>query len=118
MCLEKWVTPGCCAAAEERVAVCLAFWDTDFDEAPSWGLRLALAVRDYNFSRELPLFCPYCGKKLPEIEKDPAPVAPLCVITDGGYYCDTCEERLMNCQCYPPEFAWRVKPMVLVRSWC
>lgn len=46
--------------------------------------------------------CPFCGKKLPELRIVDAP-GPVCTVTDGGYYCDTCTERLDSCQCYPPE---------------
>jgi hypothetical protein len=57
-------------------------------------------------NRPKPKFCPYCGKKLPKmVKKDPQPER-ICKVTDGGNYCDTCNERLRNCYCLPPEAAW------------
>lgn len=30
----------------------------------------------------------------------------IMTITDGGYYCATCERRLMECRCAPAERLW------------
>lgn len=48
-------------------------------------------------------FCPYCGQKLPKmvLKKAPPQNSHLCTVTDGGYYCDTCNERLDACICDP-----------------
>lgn len=53
--------------------------------------------------------CPFCGTKLPKVEVDTDPPQPLCVVTDGGYYCDTCKERLNACECNHPAAAYRIK---------
>jgi hypothetical protein len=58
--------------------------------------------------QSVPKFCPYCGTTLPEIRPRAKPYKNVCKVTDGGYYCDTCEERLMGCKCHPPECAWEV----------
>lgn len=50
-------------------------------------------------------FCPWCGAKLPEMERTRTD-AKICVVKDGGYYCDTCEERLQNCLCDFPAVEW------------
>lgn len=52
--------------------------------------------------------CPFCGKKMPELEKA-FPPGPICKVTDGGYHCDTCGERLQDCQCYGAESCWKPK---------
>ena len=46
-------------------------------------------------------FCPFCGQKLPEIIRVERPELKIHLDEDGGYYCRTCEERNMNCECYP-----------------
>lgn len=56
-------------------------------------------------------FCPWCGVKLPEMVKTGVPPKPwepdlVCRIVDGGYYCDTCHERLDNCTCRLPGCLW------------
>ena len=56
-----------------------------------------------------PKFCPYCGAKLPKLVRKKKPPKRLCRITDGGYYCDTCKERLDACACYPPEAGWEIE---------
>ena len=57
-----------------------------------------------------PKFCPYCGTPLPEMRrKDPMPPT-VCRVTDGGYYCDTCHERLNCCLCDPPSSAFEPVP--------
>lgn len=50
--------------------------------------------------------CPFCGKKVPEVVKYSCPPPWIRIISDGGYYCDTCGERLMSCGCSPPETLW------------
>lgn len=115
MCKERFVTPLCCEAAKTRVAVYL-HWkigeDDSFVPAPNWILRMAPMPLEYRNSpvpEFRPKFCPFCGTSLPEVERNPKPRGKICTITDGGYYCDTCKERLMVCDCFSPEFAWRVK---------
>jgi hypothetical protein len=57
------------------------------------------------------LHCPFCGKPVPQIERKPDSRQPKKVqeITDGGYYCDTCNKRANECRCPPPWMQWRVK---------
>lgn len=109
-----FVTPGCCKASGSTPVVFLKipsdFWrkERSFDEIkvfkPTWcayfydsAIALHQTVTVDN--------CPFCGKKLPEIDlvKRRGKVS---VIIDGGYYCDTCKERLCNCKCLPMEFFW------------
>jgi hypothetical protein len=46
-------------------------------------------------------FCPFCGKKVPEVRRKENPPAPVHSDADGGYYCGTCDERNMSCGCLP-----------------
>jgi hypothetical protein len=52
-------------------------------------------------------FCPFCGTKLPEVEKMEDPPQPLWDGDDD--YCRTCGERNMCCECNPPWTAYRIK---------
>ncbi len=54
-------------------------------------------------------FCPYCGMKLPTPVKTTPLLSPIRKVTDGGYYCDTCGERLMCCHCWPELVGWRLE---------
>jgi hypothetical protein len=68
------------------------------------GERVALQMGlDYWANRPEPIACPYCRKKLPKMVPLKSPPSPLCRVVDGGYYCDTCKERLSSCYCYPAE---------------
>jgi hypothetical protein len=50
--------------------------------------------------------CPFCGAALPAIRPRANPPRRVCAVVDGGYYCATCEERLMGCRCWPQERMW------------
>jgi len=52
-------------------------------------------------------FCPFCGTKLPEVERMEEPPQPLWDGDDD--YCGTCDERNMCCECNPPWAAYRIK---------
>jgi hypothetical protein len=64
---------------------------------------------EYLTERPEAKFCPYCGTAVPEMRRV-SPSTPVCRVTDGGYYCDTCKERLSSCTCLPPEAAWEPVP--------
>lgn len=109
--------PKCCKEAQEYPAITFS---VDYDKDPvegKWYIstnehlcsRLSIRNRFFYENRPAPKFCPYCGTPLPEmIRKDPVP-ENICVITDGGYYCDTCEERLSSCKCLAPSSAFEEK---------
>lgn len=60
----------------------------------------------YIKNRPEPKFCPYCATPLPKmVRKNPAPEG-ICTVSDGGYYCDTCSERLNGCRCLPMSAAF------------
>lgn len=52
--------------------------------------------------------CPFCGQKVPDVRLRANPPKRVCTIVDGGYYCNTCGERLDGCRCAPPEYNWKV----------
>lgn len=55
-------------------------------------------------------YCPFCGKKLPEVELMPDPPSPIWNgDDDDDDYCGVCKQRNRGCTCLPPEAAYRVK---------
>ena len=104
---DYYVTPKCCEGVEEGAVVYLnRLRDENYNEKPHWFVRAWNHEFQCNSQREAD-FCPLCGKPVPEIERRPDVKVKVCVITDGGYYCDTCGERLMCCKCYPSVYNWR-----------
>lgn len=53
-----------------------------------------------------PEYCPFCSSKLPKMVRKNPPPPNICRVTDGGYYCDICHERLDSCICDPPSAAF------------
>ena len=53
-------------------------------------------------------FCPFCGTKVPEMVEVPGR-DKICSFSDGGYYCDTCGDRLISCTCQVPSTQYRIK---------
>ena len=108
------VTPDCCHDVGQHCTVFLS-WSfaplnpalNPFEGKPSWfalgqDMELGCPVR------VSVCVCPHCGTRLPAIEKvDDVGIAPVCAVSDGGYHCDTCRERLVCCRCYPPETRWQ-----------
>ena len=120
--LRSIPTPKCCDAQKKHPtirALCADDDDGNFSENTpvKWYIRPLIIDSYYLYNgnpfdhTEItePKFCPFCGKALPELIKKNKPPKNVCVVTDGGYYCDTCKERLDNCKCYPPEARWRVR---------
>lgn len=106
------VVPNCCSLAQTSRAVFLRINSNDYYysernsadpiDPPKWKM-MTLDERSIEVQH-----CPFCGTKMPEIQPV-TPPGPVCVCTDGGYYCDTCKNRLHACCCYPPEAAWGIK---------
>ncbi len=118
------IHPSCCDAMRKHQAVFLVMPDTfmedDTETPPHWEIQ---SYRPYNipaneWANPQPwekLFstmtaavkcCPFCAEPLPEIVKVDVGDEKVCVITDGGYYCHTCDKRLMECTCLPPMAVW------------
>lgn len=117
------ITPKCCEYAKTYVVLTYKYHEADFDDKawfdnnkPHWVVRGTEADMDYiiqtNHDNRCPKeihFCPHCGMKLPEIVKKTNPPKKIRVISDGGYYCDTCGKRLMLCECHRQEEMWETK---------
>ena len=105
-----YVAPTCCAASRLCKAIVLEGGGAR-GKKPSWSIVLRYDIGDYRYDPSIgqmaaPLYCPFCGAKLPEIVRKARPPSPIMRCTDGGYYCDTCEERLQSCTCWPPWSGW------------
>ena len=104
------VAPNCCEESLKHKSVFLdapeEAYEGRVDILPVWKTK---GIRDKNYNSEfLAKFCPYCGKSLPEIELSNTDVKVI-QISDGGNYCDTCNERANFCSCYPVEVKWKCK---------
>jgi hypothetical protein len=109
--------PTCCEAIQKYPVITFEVSDgPDSSLADGrWGFRLPPEFWDHfgtggliKYIQDMPEpeYCPFCSSTLPKmIRKDPPP-PHLCRITDGGFYCDTCLERLDGCICDPPTSAF------------
>lgn len=128
----KFVYPNCCKSAQAFLRLRFAeYYVTDPDHfrkaKPFWTVSGMHENSDYRSFDTLDLqiyYCPFCGKILPDVRlKQPPPdtaidprkipaatytTTKVMSIADGGYYCTTCGERLMNCTCDPPETLWEI----------
>ena len=113
------VNPQCCPYAQRFITLVYAeYYSEDkehFNETkPFWVVRGSkmsdeeltdnLREEKYPSNVEMQIYqCPSCGLHLPAIRKKDKPPEKVMTMTDGGYYCDTCKERLMCCECARPE---------------
>ncbi len=101
MSLTKLPRPGCCKKAAEfnsRDEPNIYWWvDPEDNSKRGWQLSAYSGFVSH---------CPWCGTKLPAMQLKPKFPARVCTITDGGYYCDTCEKRLISCDCPLPGEQW------------
>lgn len=111
--------PTCCAQAKRFIALrapALAYTVEHPDVAaaltsyratkPQWKIR---ALDADGLSEDIAISaCPFCSAALPEVQLRAKPWSSwrIRTVIDGGYYCATCEERLMNCECRPAEWLW------------
>lgn len=105
----------CCDAARgfDAVRFSVEGLDDQVPERGRWRVREhdgRDGLRRRRRSEEPPdvRFCPFCAAPVPRTRRMERPPLDLCVVTDGGYYCDTCFERLNGCLCLPPEAAFEV----------
>lgn len=123
--------PTCCKDAQETPVVFLAVDGFTFnafrDDAPAnsdvalpvwcatrpseiYDVRQRVAgPRPWNAIKPAVQFCPYCGTKLPEMQRKAAPPQPLQRFDHDGDYCLTCDEQATRCQCFPMEAAFEPK---------
>jgi hypothetical protein len=106
----RYVMPECCKAMIDTAAISLflseTFGDGDLETPPKWYVRVGDPESGDGFTIEEAFFCPFCAKPVPKIEKRQTD-RKICVVTDGGYYCKTCEERLNCCRCLNGSFHWQ-----------
>ena len=81
-------------------------WYVGVEEAPKWGIKTP--QDDISCGKLVEInFCPFCAKKLPKLILNEQIKEPVCSCSDGGYYCNTCDQRLIACTCLPRECKWR-----------
>ena len=114
MAKDFFVTPKCCNEVKEKHTVFLRHSRDEIytrnrsgqkDLEPEWYCMI-YDTKGGMFDRVKVNFCPHCSKRLPDIERRKTD-KPICDITDGGFYCNTCKRKLCECGCYPPEYAWK-----------
>ena len=109
---DKLVVPRCCKQSEEQQVVFLKIpyedWVNGIESKPKWTTNAwnSKDLRFSNYTTDIS-YCPFCGQHLPNITKCLIPPKkPIATCSDGGYYCDTCKKRLIECKCLRPEKAW------------
>jgi hypothetical protein len=120
--IKPRVITGCCEGSKKFKAPCLAFLERNrynvkrSSLTPKWCVKGIQTLKElYPDTKSDEMFevfveinfCPFCGKKTPEIELNTK--IKKVFDTDSGDYCDTCKERSMCCKCKPAEFRWKVK---------
>lgn len=113
--------PTCCDAIQKYPAVvaeltgdwadckstdeCGARWHANI----YWSGGRTPGYEDTTWDMPEPTCCPFCGARLPRLQRMKTPPEPLESVTDGGYYCDTCKERCrLVCRCHPAISAFEV----------
>ncbi len=129
MQLASFAMPTCCVSARRYPAAVyyvrtLEVEDTSTAEGKwhaSLHKEISQTIRDledyrsgrtYAWFDEMPepLCCTWCTTPLPKMRRKANPPPDVRKITDGGYYCDTCQERLSECECLPIEAAFEQVP--------
>lgn len=109
--------PICCREIQEKPIVFLTGITTyeGEPEEPKWGMTVTMPsdwMEGWSYYKETFVEvtkCPFCHSSMPELAIKENPPEPMMKISDGGYYCDTCQERLNCCECYPAETKYEVK---------
>ena len=122
------VIPGCCEKSiHAKIPFLSLNYRHDSDEPktidkakPEWRcpnmsfeqiMKLNRGDHMSYYNSDLSLsFCPFCGVKLPEVVRVVRAGLKVHADLDGGYYCGTCKERNMNCECLPEVVLFDVKP--------
>lgn len=115
--MSTYVKPPCCDKAKQFIRA--AYEDPGRDDGdvdaymmyvtrtpPVWRIS-ARQNGDSGYNRFAQVsFCPFCGVRLPELRLRKTVLQTICVVVDGGYYCQTCEKRLIGCRCADPARLW------------
>lgn len=103
------VNPDCCDEMRKFKTIRLDDGDMIYGNAlePHWIISYYEEKHEcYSVTPIKDGFCPHCATPIPGIKKIQVK-GTVCKVTDGGYYCDTCEERLHACKCdHAPAEEW------------
>lgn len=124
---EEWImrnlviVPGCCEESSKLMTVALQLSPDEIYERPTgqdgcvpqWVISSSFRehleyIHGQDHSRLIVKFCPHCAALMPAIQLRQEPLSPVLSVSDGGYYCDTCDDRLSSCSCWPAEVRWEV----------
>ena len=112
------VRPTCCEAIQKYPVLSFVVHHDEGDTSKAnghWHIRVSekfwydFHVGDldaYMLGMPEPEYCPFCGTPVPKMVRKNPPPPHICKVTDGGYYCDTCTERLDGCICDPSAAAF------------
>ena len=106
---NKPITPNCCEYTTKMNVIVMTVDDTYTE--PRWYLNLKhtydyLPDRWFDIKRPDLKCCPYCATTLPTFKLREVPVEPLMNVDMDSDYCGTCNERVMNCACFPLWLKW------------
>lgn len=96
------ITPRCCDSATRTRTVVLRYSEEAMYRSRGQGGH----TPRWTINGHEASFCPFCGDRLPAVRRRAVQPELVCRVSDGGYYCDTCGERLNCCGCAAPEAAW------------
>jgi len=114
------IVPDCCEESSKLMTVALQLSHDEIYErpgqdgcTPQWVISSSFRehleyVHGQDHPRLIVKFCPHCAAPMPAIQPRQEPLSPALSVSDGGYYCDTCENRLSSCHCWPAEARWEV----------
>lgn len=108
------VDAGAQPSKEQRQRAAETYLSTLRSTPPIWTMYLDARVLSHiypyadalNMQRVVARFCPGCGSAVPDLQLKARPPKKITIVVDGGYYCETCEERLMGCDCADPATLW------------
>lgn len=111
------ITPVCCKYAQFFITLQYEdYWVEDANyflkTTPFWvvrGSKMFPFDSSEQISQKITL-CPSCGSKLPHIRIKATLPTKVMSVKDGGYYCNTCHNRLNECRCSRPEEMWEAIP--------
>lgn len=112
------ILPGCCEASRKALFPRVALASIDWSEpdkteklVPRWHIPLGSFYEDrvaqvWSDRGDLspppdPVHCPFCGTKLPEIVRDPAPPSPIQSHDDCGHCGCGWPRSYGMCACWP-----------------
>lgn len=110
----SYITPNCCKEAKSNAVILRGNeWKSDEDVisiAPKWIVKIfedeKCGYRLLETTVEAK-FCPFCGKKLPDLELNYSiDLSKIYKFDDN--YCANCNKRNSDCSCLQPEFKWKI----------